>query len=292
MMGKRQRFLAALGAYLVGGMVFGVLVGCAVGGAPEPSPTATTPPPTPTPERWVLEWEDDFSQDIRESNNWLFDKGASGWGNREWQYYTDRPENARVEDGVLILEARNEEYSAWSYTSARIKTQYMHAWTYGRVEARIKLPPGGKGIWPAFWMLGEDIATKGWPECGEIDIMENIGNPREVYGTVHGPGYSGAGGIDGRFVSDVSLAEDFHIYAIEWTPDDIRWYVDETQYHQVFREHVPGEWVFDHPFFILLNVAVGGEWPGYPDETTPFPQQMLVDYVRVYRDTTLTLPSP
>lgn len=239
--------------------------------------------PTPTPSPWILVWSDEFASETLNPQNWLFDKGAGGWGNNELQYYSNRPENIRIEDGVLIIEARNEEYMAWEYTSARIKTHYLQSWTYGRIEARMKLPVGGKGVWPAFWMLGDNIATARWPNCGEIDIMENIGNPTVIYGSVHGPGYSGGNAITKSFVSAVDLSADFHIYAVEWEADEIRWYVDDQLYHTLRREQVPGEWVFDHPFFLILNLAVGGNWPGYPDETTIFPQQLLVDYVRVYQ---------
>lgn len=261
------------------GVITLLLMGCSTS-----SPPASVPAePTPTVSPWTLVWSDEFDGETLNTRNWLFDKGAGGWGNNEWQYYTDRPENVRIENGVLIIEARNEEYLAWKYTSARIKTHYLQSWTYGRIEARIKLPVGGKGIWPAFWMLGENIATARWPTCGEIDIMENIGNPTTVYGTVHGPGYAGGNAISKAFVSTVDLSADFHIYAVEWEADEIRWYVDDQLYHTVRREQVPGEWVFNHPFFIILNLAVGGNWPGYPDETTIFPQQLQVDYVRVYQ---------
>ncbi|MBO9339646.1 MAG: glycoside hydrolase family 16 protein [Chloroflexus sp.] len=261
------------------GVITLLLMGCSTS-----SPPASVPAePTPTVSPWTLVWSDEFDGETLNTRNWLFDRGAGGWGNNEWQYYTDRPENVRIENGVLIIEARNEEYLAWKYTSARIKTHYLQSWTYGRIEARIKLPVGGKGIWSAFWMLGENIATARWPTCGEIDIMENIGNPTTVYGTVHGPGYAGGNAISKAFVSTVDLSADFHIYAVEWEADEIRWYVDDQLYHTVRREQVPGEWVFDHPFFILLNLAVGGNWPGYPDETTIFPQQLQVDYIRVYQ---------
>jgi beta-glucanase (GH16 family) len=261
------------------GIITLLLMGCS-----SSTPAVSVPAePTPTASPWILVWSDEFDGETLNSRNWLFDKGAGGWGNNEWQYYTDRPENVRIENGVLIIEARNEEYLAWKYTSARIKTHYLQSWTYGRIEARIKLPVGGKGVWPAFWMLGENVATARWPRCGEIDIMENIGNPTTVYGTVHGPGYAGNKAISKAFVSPVDLSADFHIYAVEWEADEIRWYVDDQLYHTVRRDQVPGEWVFDHPFFIILNLAVGGNWPGYPDETTIFPQQLQVDYVRVYQ---------
>lgn len=253
------------------------------------APTATpTPEPTPTPtpewERpgWVLVWHDEFDGTALDPASWTYDIGGHGWGNNEAQAYTDRPENVRLENGLLIIEARKEEFVRRDYTSGRIKTQGRLAWTYGRFEARMQLPYGN-GIWPAFWMLGEDIETNPWPACGEIDIMEHIGRePTRIYGTVHGPGYSGSGGVGhSTTVTDVSTT--FHVYAVEWEPQEIRWYVDDVEYFKVTPDMLPGTWVYDHPFFILLNLAVGGYWPGYPDESTVFPQFLKVDYVRVYQ---------
>jgi beta-glucanase (GH16 family) len=260
---------------------------------PLPEPTATPAPlpePTATPlaaqPEWELVWNDEFDGDNVDPSRWVFDQGGSGWGNNELQFYTDRPENARVADGMLVIEARREDRLGRDFTSARLKTQSLHAWTYGRVEARMKLPTG-QGIWSAFWMLGEDIVTAKWPASGEIDIMENIGAPRTVYATVHGPGYSGANGIGASYnLPEGSAADGFHVYAVEWGPDQIRWFVDDVQFASVTPDDLPSgrEWVFDHPFFLLLNVAVGGNWPGNPDDTTTFPQTMLVDYVRVYQE--------
>jgi beta-glucanase (GH16 family) len=168
-----------------------------------------------------------------------------------------------------------------------MKTSVKFEQAYGRFEARIKIPYG-QGLWPAFWMLGNDIATVGWPSCGEIDIMENIGRePGLVHGTIHGPGYSGNSAIGAPFSLSAGqrFADDFHVYAVEWEPNVIRFYVDTNLY----ATRVPGDlppgarWVYDHPFFVLLNVAVGGYWPGSPDASTVFPQAMLVDYVRVYK---------
>jgi beta-glucanase (GH16 family) len=249
--------------------------------------------PTITPEwhrnGWELVWHDEFDGETINPENWLFNTGDSGWGNNEWQYYTDRPENARVEDGMLIIEARQENYLGSDYTSARMITQYLHSWTYGRVEARMKLPTG-QGVWPAFWMLGDDIDQVSWPKCGEIDIMENIGDPNIIYNTLHGPGYSGGNGVGGSHVfSGVGLNEDYHIYALEWKPIEIRWYFDDNLTLILTPDNVPGEWVFDHPFFILLNLAIGGNWPGYPDESTVFPQRLYVDYVRVYRESNFSV---
>jgi beta-glucanase (GH16 family) len=270
---------------------------------PQPSATAAPTPtqiiPTPTlPEEvpalaeadgWQLVWQDEFDGDAIDPKNWSYDIGGGGWGNNEWEYYTNRSENAYLDDGKLIIEAREEKFQGRSYTSARLKTQGLQTFTYGRIEARMKLP-SGKGIWPAFWMLGEDIYSKGWPACGEIDIMENIGNPNTTYGTLHGPGYSGGGGIVSSYtVQEQPLDEEFHVYAIEWEPAEIRWYLDDALFFKVINQSVPGEWVFDHPLFVILNLAVGGNWPGYPDESTPFPQQYIIDYVRVYNDPNLNL---
>lgn len=250
------------------------------------APQAAQETPTPEWERegWTLVWQDEFDGPEIDRTKWTFDIGGHGWGNNELQTYTERPENARIEAGILVIEARKEQFVRRDYTSARLKTQGLHAWTYGRIEARMKLPYG-TGIWPAFWMLGADIAQNPWPASGEIDIMEYIGrDANKVYGTVHGPGYSGAGGV-GHYITMPAgtLNEDFHVYAVEWEPEEIRWYVDDTQYFKVTPQSLPGRWVYDHPFFILINLAVGGNWPGPPDDSTVFPQFLLVDYVRVYQ---------
>lgn len=263
------------------------------GGNPTATATAvsptSTPAPTATPSNgsYLLVWSDEFNGTSINPNNWTYDIGwgQNGWGNAELQYYTDRPENARVENGMLLIEARQERFRAQEYTSARLKTEGLQEWTYGRIEARIKVPYG-QGIWPAFWTLGNNIDTVSWPQSGELDIMEHIGSePSTVYGTVHGPGYSGANGIGGNYTlpAGQQLKDDFHIFAVEWEPAEIRWYIDNTLYATVTPDDVPGEWVFDHPFFIIMNIAVGGYWPGYPDATTTFPQVMMVDYVRVYQ---------
>ena len=267
------------------------LAGCAVA---TPAPTLTPVPPTPVPsptaewERpgWEIVWHDEFEGTELNLQNWTFDIGGSGWGNQEWQAYTNRPENVRLEEGMLVIEAREEpEFVAGrSYSSARLKTQGLHAWQYGRIEARLKLP-SGQGFWPAFWMLGEDIYRKGWPAAGEIDILEFIGRePDHIYATVHAPGYSGGDGVGSSLtVSPEALKNDFHVYAIEWEENEIRWYFDDQEYFKLTPTDVPDEWIFEHPFFVILNLAVGGRWPGYPDDTTVFPQIFFVDYVRVYQ---------
>lgn len=242
-------------------------------------PSAAAPPAG-----WTLDWSDEFNGKELDRSKWVVETGGHGWGNKELQFYTDRPENLRVSGGNLVIEARKEAYQESAYTSARIKTAGRVEPMHGRFEARIKVPKG-QGIWPAFWMLGADIDKVGWPSGGEIDIMENIGKePNIVHGTVHGPGYSGAHAFGKPSkLAKGAFADDFHVFAVEWMPREIRWYRDGIHYHTARPELVKGDWVFEHPFFMLLNVAVGGEWPGYPDSTTVMPQQMLVDYVRVYR---------
>lgn len=236
-----------------------------------------------TQENWRLVWQDEFDKSMIDKAKWRLDCGYTGESNGELEIYTDRSENALIEASCLVLAARKENYQGYNYTSARLKTQGLHAWRYGRIEARIKIP-FGRGIWPAFWMLGEDISTHGWPGCGEIDIMENIGHRLDtVRGTIHGPGYSRDDSIGADFVlHGNNFSDDFHLFAIEWMPEQLVWYVDDYRTNTLTPRDVPGKWVFDHPFYILLNVAVGGHWPGYPDETTIFPQLMYVDYVRVY----------
>ncbi|MEP6787572.1 MAG: glycoside hydrolase family 16 protein [Acidobacteriota bacterium] len=231
-----------------------------------------------------------------DSSKWTYEVGGGGWGNQELEYYTNSTENGYLDgNGNLAIKAVKltppVSLSCWygpcQYTSARLVSKGKFDLRSGRFEARIKIPQG-QGVWPAFWLLGNNIDTVGWPQCGEIDIMENIGRePSTVHGTVHGPGYSGANGISASFnlVNNQAFATAFHNYALEWSSTEIRWYVDGILYKTVRPADLPqgGQWVFDHPFFIILNFAVGGGWPGNPDGTTVFPQTMLVDYVRVYK---------
>jgi beta-glucanase (GH16 family) len=243
---------------------------------------------------WRLVWSDEFNGpdgSLPDPTKWSLETGGNGWGNRELEYYTARGQNLQVEHGHLVITARREDYTGKDgvsrhFTSARIKTQGKFSQVYGRFEARIRLPYG-QGLWPAFWMLGDDIDQAGWPECGEIDVMENIGKePSTVHGTIHGPGYSGDKGIGEPFIlPNVRLADRYHIFAVEWAPDLIRFYVDKHLYATRTPADLPPgtSWVYNHPFFLLLNVAIGGSWPGDPDSSTAFPQTMLVDYVRVYR---------
>lgn len=241
----------------------------------------------------TLVWSDEFdSGDSPNSENWIFDIGTGveifgqpGWGNNELQYYTDRPENIKVENGMLEITTRKEFFEGSQYTSAKILTRTKFERTYGRYEARIQLP-FGQGIWPAFWLLGDDSnGTKIWPQVGEIDIMEYKGQqPTEIHGTVHGPGYSAGNGVTELYrLSSGRFDTEFHVFAIEWGPDFIDFYVNDERYNRITPDLTNGEWVFnDNTFYIILNMAVGGWFAGYPDSSTRFPQTMLVDYVRVY----------
>jgi beta-glucanase (GH16 family) len=212
--------------------------------------------------------------------------GATGWGNQELEDYRDSRDNVFLDGrGHLVIRALCP--AAGKYTSGRIKTQGLFEVQYGKIEARIKIPRG-QGLWPAFWMMGADVSTVGWPEAGEIDVMENIGKePSTVHGTVHGPGYSGAQGITAAraLPGGERFADSFHIYGMEWSPDSIIFQVDGKAYTKVTRASLPSgaTWAFNKPFFLLLDVAVGGDWPGNPDSSTHFPQSMLVDWVRVWK---------
>lgn len=239
---------------------------------------------------WELLWSDEFNGaagSAPDNSKWSFDigTGANGWGNSELQYYTSRPDNINLDgNGKLVITAKSESYAGSGFTSARIKTKGKFAQAYGRFEARIKTPTG-PGIWPAFWMLGANIDTKPWPQCGEIDIMEQRGQqPSVTHGSIHGPGYSGAGAItkpygllNGRFDTD------YHLYAVEWGEDYIDFFVDNFLYQRLTPDDVTGEWVYNQPFYLLLNVAVGGNFVGFPTSGTPFPQSMYIDYVKVYK---------
>ncbi|MFN2395916.1 MAG: family 16 glycosylhydrolase [Bacteroidales bacterium] len=236
---------------------------------------------------WDLVWNDEFEGNAVNPDFWVFEIGDGcpnicGWGNNEWQYY--RSQNAWVEGGILTIEARNENYQGSNYTSTRMKTQGKKSFKYGRVDIRALLPKG-QGIWPALWMLGENITSVGWPASGEIDIMEMIGgNGREnqVHGTVHWDlnGHVQAGGS--YTLSSGIFADEYHVFSIIWDENQIRWFVNDTQYYQIdiTQDHMTE---FHKEFFFLFNVAVGGNWPGYPDGTTIFPQQMRVDYIRMFQ---------
>ncbi|MEJ2858465.1 MULTISPECIES: family 16 glycosylhydrolase [unclassified Saccharothrix] len=261
-------------------------VALALGGLAAPPAQAADPAPL------AVTFADEFNGPAGtrvDAGKWNTEVGDNGGNNREHQYYTTSASNAALDGaGNLVITARKENpanYNCWYgrclYTSARINTSAKFTTTYGRVEARMKMPRG-KGIWPAFWMLGQDIGSVGWPNSGEIDIMEFLGHQQNtVYGTIHGPGYSGAGGI-GMAYNGPNFADGFHTFAIDWTPQGIAWSVDGYVYQRRTPADLGGkQWVFNKPFFIILNLAVGGEWPGYPDASTVFPQQFVIDYVRV-----------
>jgi beta-glucanase (GH16 family) len=241
---------------------------------------------------WQLTWADEFNSPNGTPPNpakWNIVTGGKGFGNNERETYTANPINAHQQNGNLVITARKEDVTGPDgvprhYTSARLNTQNHFTQEYGRFEARIQLPTG-KGIWPAFWLLGDDHETNQWPNCGEIDILETIGAPDTMHSTLHGPGYSGDKGISQKFpLPTGESVTAFHVYAVEWTPDDIKFFFDDHLIaHRTPADLPPNtKWAYDHPFYILLNLAVGGNWPGNPDDTTVFPQQMLVDYVRVY----------
>ncbi len=253
-----------------------ILTGCGASLSPATS--------IPAPSGWKLAWHDEFDGKTIEPANWAFDLGGGGWGNGEAQFYTNRPENARSENGMLIIEARQEKYEGSYYTSARLKTQGLREFQYGRIEARLKVPPGA-GLWPAFWMLGAGFDGKNWPDCGEIDIMEHVGRePDLIMGTAHGPGYSGALGLSQWNRQKYNIADDFHTYAIEWQAGQIKWFYDGAEYFTLTRADVGDRaWAFDRPFFIILNLAIGGTLGGVIGLDTAFPAQVQVDYVRVFQ---------
>jgi beta-glucanase (GH16 family) len=244
---------------------------------------------------WKLVWSDEFNEDKLDMSKWTFDVGGDGWGNKELQYYTDAA-NIKLLDGKLIIEARKMSFGGNEFTSARISTRGKASWTYGKIEARIKLPYG-QGMWPAFWMLGENIDSARYPKCGEIDIMEMVGSTdgvenATIWSSLHRPHQSATESdkiksetafyknIDGNWFND-----DYHVFGIVWSSGQVQFYVDNHLYNKV---RIPisgkdGYSVFREPFFIILNLAVGGTWPGSPDSTTDWPKQMEVDWVRAYQ---------
>lgn len=237
---------------------------------------------------WGLVWSDEFNGTTIDNTNWKFETGAGGWGNNELEYYTSRPENAVLHNGNLLIIARKEAYNGSSYTSARMKTQGLKNWTYGKIEARIKLPQT-KGIWPAFWMLGENITNVSWPKCGEIDILEHVNTETVINGTIHWDN-NGHAQYGGDTPCDV---EKYHTYGIEWDSQAIKWLLDGKKFWEAnINNGINSTSEFHQPFFILLNMAIGGNWPGNPDATSIFPDTMFVDYVRVYQlATTLSTAS-
>ncbi|HKI44578.1 MAG TPA: family 16 glycosylhydrolase [Balneolales bacterium] len=233
-----------------------------------------------------LVWSDEFNEKQLNQNEWNYETGGNGWGNNELEYYTSRPQNVFLSSGNLIIEARKENYSGNYYTSARITTQGKEEFTYGRIDIRAKLPVAA-GMWPALWMLGSNISTVGWPECGETDIMELIGkNAKQVIGSLH---WKKSDGTEGTFNNSYSLTSEdfsqhFHVFSLLWSKDSLQISVDSVTYVKASRQDISnGIYPFDKPSFFIFNVAVGGNWPGPPDESTQFPQRMFVDYVRVFQ---------
>ncbi|WP_394830445.1 glycoside hydrolase family 16 protein [Pendulispora rubella] len=278
--------------YLLHGLVLATVCGCTASSRPTGAPGPDTS--TTRLAGWQLAWSDEFELPDGspvDPATWTHELGGDGWGNEELQYYTDGTDNAVIRGGALVMTAKSGAsthscwYGACRYTSARLVTKGKFEPRYGRIEARIRVP-AGKGMWPAFWLLGANMDNVGWPQCGEIDVMENVGHePHEVYGSLHGDGYSNENGlITGYTVPGAPLSEAYHRYAVEWEAGAIRFYVDDVLYSTRTPADVPPgrAWAFDHPFYILLNVAVGGTWPGDPDEATHFPQTMQVDWVRAY----------
>jgi beta-glucanase (GH16 family) len=232
----------------------------------------------------ALAWNDEFNSPTLNSTIWNYDTGAGGWGNNELENYTSAIKNSYITDGgYLVIEARKELDG--TFTSARLQTKGNKQFTHGRMDIRARLPKT-KGIWPAIWMLGSNISTSPWPACGEIDIMELLGNePNKVYGTMHW-GQPNQGSIhigDSYVLPSGDFSNKFHVFSIVWDSSKIEWYVDNVKYFTGNKTDVTGNYPFDKPFFFLLNVAIGGNWPGAPDASTVFPQRMIVDYIRVYQ---------
>lgn len=237
-----------------------------------------------TKREWELVWSDEFDGNSINRENWDFEIGYIR--NNELQYYTDREENAWVEGSNLIIEARKEEFCGYKYTSASLNTKGRHSFTFGRLEMRAKLP-FGKGIWPAFWTLGESFVTEGWPNCGEIDIMELVGGDRKNDSTTYANLHWGYEGQHQNLAGSMELqtgifADDYHIIGVEWDEKQISWFVDDIVY-QTFQLDRKGMESFQKPHFILVNLAVGGNWPGDPNEATIFPQRYYIDWIRVFR---------
>ncbi len=245
-------------------------------------------------QEWELVWSDEFDGDELDESKWSYQygtgasEGLTGWGNNELQYYTDREENVYVKDGKLHIVAREESYNNRSYTSGRIRTINKGDWTYGRFEIRAKLPEG-QGLWPAIWMMPTESVYGGWAASGEIDIMEYLGHePDVVHGTLHyGGGWPNNRHSGASFkLNEGKFSDDFHTFTLQWMEGEMRWYVDDVYYQNQnswYSNGNPFPAPFDQDFHMILNVAVGGNWPGRPDASTVFPQEMVVDYVRVYQ---------
>jgi beta-glucanase (GH16 family) len=256
--------------------------------------------PDPGPAGWTLAWSDEFDDPAGtppNPANWAYEigdttpDGKNGWGNEELQYYTDDPDNAATDgNGNLVITLDRADpslecyYGPCQYESARLITQNKAEFAYGRIESRLAVATGGDGLWPAFWSLGTDITRNPWPGAGEIDVMEYVSRlPNEIFGTIHGPGYSGGGSFSDIYDFGERVDEEYHTFAVEWQPDLIKWFVDGIQYHEADPADVPGPWAFDKPFFLLLNFAIGGNFGGATDPANVYPQEYALDYVRVYQ---------
>jgi beta-glucanase (GH16 family) len=226
---------------------------------------------------YQLIWSDEFNGNSVDTANWNFEIGGNGWGNHEQEYY--QPPNATVSNGYLAITAKEEDVQSNHYTSARITTKAKHEFLYGRIEARIKIPVG-QGFWPAFWMLGSNINSVNWPACGEADIMEHINTDSLIYGTLH---WDNNGHVQSGDTI-ISTPSAYHVYALEWDLSSIKWYIDKIKYHEVdIHDNFNNTAMFHKPFYIILNLALGGDWPGQKIDATKLPAKMYVDYVRVYQ---------
>lgn len=234
-------------------------------------------PTPPTPTEYQLVWSDEFNGASIDTANWNFEIGGNGWGNHEQEYY--QRDNASIENGCLVITGKKEDVGGKHYTSSRMTTQRKHEFLYGRIEARIKIPVG-QGLWPAFWMLGANISEVGWPACGETDIMEHINTDSLIYGTLH---WDNNGHVQSGDTLR-STPSSYHVYAVEWDKDAISWYIDSIKYHTVIITNgINSTEEIHQPFFILLNFALGGDWPGQQIDDSKLPAKMYVDYVRVYQ---------
>lgn len=257
------------------------IVNITIGNGPTIDDGYTTPM---SYDNYQLMWNDEFDGNSVNTSNWVFEigTGSSGWGNNELQYY--RQENAKVEGGLLTIEARKETYQGSNYTSTRMITRNKKSFQYGRVDIRALLPKG-QGLWPALWMLGNNIQTVGWPSCGEIDIMEMVGGSgreNQTHGTVHwdNGGHQYVGGS--YTLPSGTFADEYHVFTIIWNETSIKWYVNDTKFYEI--NITPTHMTeFHQKFFFIFNVAVGGNWPGSPNESTVFPQRMKVDYIRLFQ---------
>ena len=283
-----RRLLRVILTWIAGVIVLSPLVSCAGLGS-------GTSPKTHQISRGKLIWSDEFSGPARtrpDPNKWVPSVEGHGWGNQQLEYDTDNQNTYQDGQGHLVIEARKDNpsgYQCWygscEYTSARLTTKKRFSFTYGLIEASIRIPRG-QGLWPAFWLLGANCKRIGWPDCGEIDVMENIGNePDTIYGSIHGPGHFADSVLQNSYVlPHGTFADGFHVFALEWCSEYLSFFVDGKQYATVTKTSFfnPQEWVYNHPFNIILNLAIGGTWPGDPSPTTVFPQKMYVAYVRLY----------